>query len=206
MVTQVLCTGRHELKCHCGAGKSLNRSQANLKRAVWALLLTLFVFPRLAGAQTSGSLTVTANVQGSIGLVFDNNVNVGLAGFCPLSNAGTNNAGLDLGTASFAQGDNLACVNFSRPVPFYNVSSAFDVVVTKANTASASYRLAVAMSTVPPPNVTWLMNALTMTTAAQTLQAANPYGRTTETLRVQVRNSVPAQVLVEVITFTATAN
>ncbi|MGH9523297.1 MAG: hypothetical protein ACRD3E_12290, partial [Terriglobales bacterium] len=68
------------------------------------------------------------------------------------------------------------------------------------------YRLAVSMSSAPPANVTWQMNALTMTTAAQTLQATNTYGRTTETLNVLVKNSVAAQVLSETIFFTATAN
>jgi hypothetical protein len=163
-----------------------------------------------AAAQTAtGTLMVSAAVQGSIQLVFENNANVGQVGYCPLANAGTNNARLDLGVAVFTSGDSLACVDFKKNVPsggYYDVSSAFDVVVNKANTASASYRLAVAISSVPPANVSWSMNALAMTTAAQTLQAANAYGRTTETLHVSVRNSVPAQVLNEVITFTATAN
>lgn len=185
------------------------RNHANSKRARWAVLLGLVLLPALAFGQASSSatLTITANVQGSLQLVFDNNANVGQVGYCPLTNAGTNNAGLNLGTASFPNGDNQACVQFSRiGAATYQVSSAFDVVVMKANTASANYRLAVSMSTVPPPNVAWLMNALPLTTAAQTLQASNAYGRTTETLHVQVKNSVPAQALIEVINFTATAN
>lgn len=172
------------------------------------ILACVLVCPAAPAQQSSGTLTVTANLQGSIQLVFANNANVGQVGYCPLTNAGTNNAGLDLGTASNATGDTLPCVAFVRNFgpATYQVSSAFDVVVNKANTASASYRLAVNMSTVPPANVTWVMNTTTMTTAPQTLQAANPYGRTTETLRVQVKNSVPAQVLAETINFVATAN
>ena len=116
------------------------------------MLACALVCPAAASAQTSGTLTVTANVQGSIQLIFENNANVGQAGYCPLINAGTNNAGLDLGTASNASGDTLPCVNFVRNIgpATYQVSSAFDVVVSKANTASASYRLAVSMSSVPP--------------------------------------------------------
>ncbi len=188
-------------------GGKLDRSNAGLGCAALLLFTCALVCPA-ALAQASGTLTITANVQGSIQLIFDNNASVGSVGFCPLTNAGTNNAGLDLGTASNATGDSLPCVNFVRNIApaTYQVSSAFDVVVSKANTASASYRLAVSMSSVPPANVTWLMNALALSTAPQTLQAANAYGRTTEVLRVQVKNSVPAQVLAEVLNFVATAN
>jgi hypothetical protein len=162
----------------------------------------------LAQTQASGRLQVTANVQGSISLIFANNASVGNVGFCPLTNAGTNNASLNLGVAQANLGDTLPCVAYvwNAGGGVYDVSSAFDVMVTKANTSSANYRLAVAISSVPPANVNWLMNALTMTTVPQTLQAANAYGRTTETLHVRVKNSVPAQVLSETILFTATAN
>ncbi len=184
----------------------MHRGKTHFGRAAWALLPAILLLPQLLAAQVSGSLNVTASVQGSIRLIFEDNALVGSVGFCPLTNAGTNNAGLDLGTASVPKGDSLACVNFTRAGAVYDVSSGFDVLVSKANTPSGSYRLGVAMSTVPPPNVIWLMNALALTTATQTLQAANAYGRVTETLHVQVKNSVPAQALVEVITFTATAN
>lgn len=172
------------------------------------VLLALALSGSAAAQQGSGRLTVTATVQNSISLVFVNNPSVGSVGYCPLTNAGTNNAGLDLGTAQAALGDSLPCVAFlwNAGGGTYDVSSSFDVLVTKANTPSPNYRLSVALSAAPPANVTWSMNALTMTTAPQTLQAANSYGRTTETLHVKVKNSVPAQVLSETIFFTATAN
>jgi hypothetical protein len=173
------------------------------------LLCLLLAFSTAALAQqSSGTLTVTATVQNSISLVFMDNANVGSTGFCPLTNAGTNNAGLDLGTARASAGDSLPCVSYvwNAGGGTYDVSSGFDVLVTKANAPSTNYRLAVAISSAPPANVNWIMNALTMTTAAQTLQAANAYGRTTETLHVKVKNSVAAQVLSETIFFTATAN
>jgi hypothetical protein len=174
-----------------------------------ALLMSALCLPtNVWGQSKAGTLQVTATLQGSINLVFVNNANVGQVGFCPLTNASTNNAGLDLGTARATTGDTNPCVAFAFNVGAgqYQVSSAFDVSVSKANTVSGSYRLAVAISTVAPANVTWLMNAVTMTTTPQTLQLANAYGRTTETLNVRVKNSVPAQALAEVIFFTATAN
>ena len=187
------------------------RHIANMNgRVAGCIAVVLLALCVMAPAQTtsSGSLKVTATVQGSMSLVFDNNANVGTNGFCPLTNAGTNNAGLDLGTAAAQTGDSLSCVAYlwNAGGGTYDVSSSFDVIVKVANTNSSNYRLAVAMSSAPPANVSWRMNALTMSTAPQTLQAANAYGRTTETLHVRVKNSVPAQVLAETIFFTATAN
>lgn len=187
----------------------MRRARANVGGVALCLAAVCLALSTTSMAQTqaSGTLTITATVQSSMSLVFVNNTNVGANGFCPLTNAGTNNASLDLGTASFTTGDSLPCVKFAKiGAAIYDVSSAFDVQVTTANTNSPNYRLAVSMSSVPPANVVWLMNATTLTTAAQTLQAANPYGKTTETLHVQVKNSVPAQILSETIFFTATAN
>ena len=164
-----------------------------------------------AAAQTSsGQLTITMNVQSSITLVFQNNPSVGTTGFCPLTNAGTNNVGLDFGTAAFPGSfHTLACVNYQHiGAAVYQVSSAFDVVVTKANSSSPNYRLAAQISTPPPANVSWLVNNVTLTTAGFTaLDAADNYATPiTKTLQVQVKNTVAAQTLLETITFLATAN
>jgi hypothetical protein len=178
---------------------------------MWALCCLLSWMALPAHAQTgSAQLTITMTVQSSISLIFRNNPSVGANGFCPLSNSGTNNVGLDLGTASFPSGsDSLACVAYAHlGGAVYQVSSAFDVVVAKANTSSPNYRLAAEISTAPPANVTWLVNNVTLTNTAFTqLDAADSYGAAiTKALRVQVKNSVPAQVLTETITFLATAN
>src|SRR5262249_2882290 len=105
----------------------------------------------------------------------------------------------------------LACVNWSRTggPATYQVASAFDVVVSKANTSSPNYRLAVSLSSAPPANVAWLMNSDSLSTAMTPLTGnlVNAYGtRVTQTLKVQVKNNVPAQLLQETITFLATAN
>ena len=170
----------------------------------------MVILPSL-GASAQGSsaqLSVNLTVQSSISLVFQNNPSVGSVGFCPLTNAGTNNVGLDLGTASFTGGASLVCVNWSRLGPAtYQVASGFDVVVSKANTSSPNYQLAASLSSAPPANVVWLINNTTLSTAFATFQTTNTYGtRVTETLKVQVKNNVPAQILQETITFLATAN
>lgn len=163
-----------------------------------------------AGQTSTGQLTVSMTVQSSIGLIFQNNPAVGSNGFCPLTNSGTNNVGLDLGVASFPGGsDSLACVAYSHVGgASYQVSSAFDVVVTKANSSSPNYRLAAEISAAPPASVTWLVNNVTLTNTAFTqLDASDSYASAvTKTLQVQVKNNVPAQTLTETITFLATAN
>jgi hypothetical protein len=164
-----------------------------------------------AQAQTSsGQLSITMSVQSSISLVFQNNANVNSVGFCPLTNEGTNNVGLDLGTASFPGSFHSSpCVDYQHVGgSFYQVSSAFDVVVSKSNSSSPNYRLAAQISTVPPANVVWLINNVTLSnTTFTTLDTTDNYAaRVTKTLQVQVRNNVPSQLLAETITFLATAN
>jgi hypothetical protein len=159
-------------------------------------------------AQTgTAKLTVNSTVNSSVGLIFRNNPSVGTNGFCALSNPDTNSVGLDLGVASFTTGDNLACVGFFAAAGFYEVNSGFDVVVSEANSTSASYNLAAALSTAPPANVFWLLNLTTLGTTFTTFQNNNTYGvRVTETLRVIVNQNVPPQTLVETIFVLATAN
>lgn len=181
------------------------------KKALLILSGLLCFLTASAGAQTSsGQLTITMTVQSSISLVFQNNPAVGTPGFCALTNAGTNNVGLDLGIAAFPGSFHTStCVNYQHiTASFYEVSSAFDVVVTKANSSSPNYRLAAQISTPPPTGVVWLMNNVTLTTTGFTqLDAADAFGqRITKTLQVQVRNNVPTQTLLETITFLATAN
>jgi hypothetical protein len=163
-----------------------------------------------AGAQSrTGQLTITMSVQSSISLVFNNNPAVGNPGFCPLTNAGTNNVGLDLGIAAHSGNLHSACVNYSHlSNSTYQVSSAFDVLVTKANTSSPNYRMSAQISTAPPANVAWLINNVNLTNTGFTqIDTAATYGAAnTKTLQVQVQSKVPAQVLFETITFLATAN
>ena len=185
-----------------------NHSIARLKPALLGCcVLFLLCSGAFAQAPATGKLTATARVQGSIGLVFNNNPSVGTNGFCPLTNAGTNNVGLDLGTASYTTGDSLACVFYIRGFGFYLVSSSFDVVVTKANSASANYQLAASLSATPPANVFWNINATNLNTTFTAFQNTNNYGTpVTETLSVLVNQTVPQQTLFETINFLATAN
>src|SRR6266478_5653751 len=86
------------------------------KKALLILGGLLCLLTASAGAQTSsGQLTITMNVQSSITLIFQNNPSVGTTGFCPLTNAGTNNVGLDMGVAAFPGSFHTsACVNYQH--------------------------------------------------------------------------------------------
>lgn len=177
----------------------------------WLLLgclLAALTAPAFAQSST-GQLTVNLQVQSSITLIFQDNPAAPSAGFCHLTNSGTNNVGLDLGTAAFPGSSYVGCGAYSHiGGANYQVTSAFDVVVTKANTSSPNYRLAAEISAAPPANVTWLINNVVLNnTTFAALDASDTYGaRVTKTLQVQVKNTVPAQTLVETITFVATAN
>lgn len=181
------------------------------REIVLATVVFIATAPLAASAQTSSArVSISLTVQSSITLVFNNNPNVGQVGFCPLTNAGTNNVGLDLGAASFPGSTfNSTCAAYTHlNGSFYQVSSAFDVLVNKSNSSSPSYRLAAQISTAPPAGVVWLINNVTLSnTAFTSLDPADSYAQpVTKTLQVQVRNNVPSQILQETITFLATAN
>lgn len=177
----------------------------------WLLLgclLAAMAVPAFAQS-SSGQLTVNLQVQSSITLIFQDNPAAPSAGFCHLTNSGTNNVSLDLGTAAFPGSSYVGCGAYTHiGGATYQVSSAFDVVVTKANSSSPNYRLAAEISTAPPANVTWLVNNVALNNTAFTpLDASDTYGTpVTKTLQVQVKNTVAAQTLFETITFLATAN
>jgi hypothetical protein len=197
------------LKC-CGPRVRTARTTLLRWLTVWVVCLSALAWGIPASAQTTMQLTITATVQPSITLIFNNNPSVGSTGFCPLTNAGTNAVGLDLGAASFTGGDTLTCVAFSTPASDYQVASSFDVLVSKANTTSPNYRLSAQISTAPPsPDVVWFLNGQTLTTTmtALTADTANTYGTAkTKTLQVRVKKTVLAGTLSETVTFLATAN
>jgi hypothetical protein len=193
------------------AGHAMSRSfSLDGKRTLFVLGLVCLLGVAGQAQSSSGQLSITMSVQSSITLIFQNNPSAGSPGFCPLTNAGTNNVGLDMGVAAFPGNFHTStCVNYQHlNASFYQVSSAFDVVVSKANSSSPNYRLAAEISTPPPAGVVWLIDNVTLTTTGfSALDAADNYGAPiTKTLQVQVRNNVPTQTLLETITFLATAN
>ncbi|MBV9669348.1 MAG: hypothetical protein JOZ43_00200 [Acidobacteriales bacterium] len=177
-------------------------------RQIFVCIAALALSASSCRAQATANLNVTMNVQSTISLTFQNLTGAPKPGACALTNAGTNNVGLDLGTAFFIF-TTSPCATFTFIPGGFQESSQFAVQVNKTNSSSANYRLQASLSTPPPANVKWLINSdvLGTTPVALTGQAANAYGaQVTQTLAVQVGFFVPAQTLQETITFVATAN
>ena len=171
-----------------------------------ALLTGLFLMPGLASAQgqtSSGTLTVTAEVQSSISLTFITDPNgVALAG------SGTNVATLDFGHVSqFISPP--AKVTETIAATSFTVSTLFDVSVVKSNVTSANYTLTAEVQTADPVN-TWMIDTFALTivpAAATSLTVTGVYGaNVVHTLYLTIPFSAGASVISNSINFVATAN
>jgi hypothetical protein len=163
----------------------------------------MLMFASFASAQTAtGTLTVSANVQGSINLVF-NSDGAGVA----LTGSGTNNATLAFGNVS-AFGAVSAGVVRTVNANTFTVSSAVDVNVTKTNSASANYTLKAQLGAADAVN-TWQVGLVTVTSAAQaTITATGTYAANTN---FPVAITIPfttasGTAISNTISYTATAN
>jgi hypothetical protein len=174
------------------------------------MLLTIFaalmMISSAAVAQTTatGTLTVTATVNGSISLVFNSDA----AGVALSSGAGTNAATLAFGNVS-AFGAVAAGV--TRTVvagTSFTVSTPVDVLVSKANSASANYTLKAQLGAADAVN-TWAVAGNTVTSAAAaTLTATGTYGSNApEAIAITVPFTTASGTLISnTLNFTATAN
>jgi hypothetical protein len=143
------------------------------------MLLTIFaalmMISSAAVAQTtaSGTLSVTATVNGSIQLVFNSDA-AGVA----LTGGGTNTATLAFGNVS-AFGAIGAGIVRTTTASNFTVSSAVDVLVSKTNSASANYTLKAQLGTADAVN-NWSVGGVAVTSAAQsTLTATGAYAANT---------------------------
>jgi hypothetical protein len=164
----------------------------------------IMMISSLAAAQTAtGTLTVTATVNSSINLVFNNDA----AGVPLSSGAGTNTATLNFGNVS-AFGAVAANVTRSTTATTFTVSTPVDVLVTKANSASANYTLKAQLGAADAVN-TWQVGGTTVTNAAQsTITATGTYGANVpEAIALTVPfTTANATAISNTINFTATAN
>jgi hypothetical protein len=172
------------------------------------VLLTIFaalmMISSAAVAQTAtGTLTVTATVQGSIGLVFNSDA----AGVALASGAGTNTATLAFGNVS-AFGAVAAGIVRTTTATTFTVSSAVDVLVSKTNSASANYKLTAQLGAADAVN-TWQVGGVTVTNAAAATIAAT--GTYAANANFPVAITVPfttasGTLISNTINYTATAN
>jgi hypothetical protein len=164
---------------------------------------SLVTIPSLAAAQdtASGALTVTATVESSIALTFENDA-AGVA----LTGAGTNAASMALGAISAYNTVSTPGVTRTVAASDVTVSSPFAVRVVKANSASASYTLAAALASADASN-TWRVNTTALTTSNQNLGSSYTYGSpVAHTMSLTVPFSASTGAISKVVNFTATAN
>ncbi len=164
-----------------------------------------------AGSTSSGSLSVTMEVQSSISLEFVNNGSG--VGYCQLTGSGTSSASLNLGIASMSgdtlDSENGGCVNWYTSGSSYNILNYVYVEVTETNSSSASFNLSAALASAPPTGVTWKFESMSgnLSTTSQTVATdvsyASAYGLQ---LAVTVANTVASGSIGAAIDFTATAN
>jgi len=165
--------------------------------------VAMLTLPTFAAAQdtSTGTLTVTATVESSIGLTFEND-----AAGVSMSGAGTNAATMALGTISAY--NTIATPGVTRTLggSSFTVSSPFGVKVVKANSASANYTLSAALASADSTN-TWKINATALTTTNQSLGSSYSYGSAVaHTMSLTVPFTASTGAISKVLNFTAIAN
>ena len=172
-----------------------------LKAAVIAAgVVTL---PSFAAAQStsSGTLTVTATVESSIGMTFEED-----ASGVTLTGAGTNAATMAFGAISAYNTISTPRVTRTVSASDFTVSSLFGIKVVKANSSSSSYTLAAALASADTTN-TWRINSTTLMTTNQSLGTSYSYDTTVaHTVYLTVPLTASTGAVSKVLNFTATAN
>lgn len=174
------------------------------KVMIFTIFAALMMISSGAVAQTaSGTLTVTATVNGSIQLVFNSDA----AGVALSSGAGTNAATLAFGNVS-AFGAVAAGVVRTTAANSFTVSSAVDVLVSETNSASANYTLKAQLGTADAVN-SWSVGGVAVTSAAaSTLTATGTYASNSNfPVAITVPFTTASGTLISnTINYTATAN
>ncbi|MDP8980730.1 MAG: hypothetical protein M3O35_09080 [Acidobacteriota bacterium] len=163
-------------------------------------LLSAVALIGVANAQTgSGTLGVTATVQGSINLTFVTDAS-GLA----VTGTGTSTASLPFGSVSMYSGTVPANVTKTIGATSFSLSTPFDVRVDLANSASTTYTLTATLATADSIN-TWWLGAIDISAAApHALTAAGEFGVAVPyTFKLTVPASATAGLISNSINFTA---
>ena len=172
--------------------------------SVGIVAASVLAVPSIAAAQlnsATGTLTVTATVESSIGLTFENDPS-GVS----LTGAGSNAATMALGSISAYGAIATPGVTRTTTTSDFTVSSPFGVKVIKANTSSLNYTLAAALGSSDTTN-TWKINAVTLTTTNQNLGTSYGYGSAVaHTMFLTVPFTASTGAISRVLNFTATAN
>ena len=186
----------------------MSRNGAIRNTAIAALLLWSAAL--LAQNPTAtGTINATLINKSGISLVFDSD-----PGGVALGNNGSSAASLNFGVIS-AFGPLAAGV--TRPAVganTYTVRTLFDVQVIQAGSTSLNYTLTAQLAAAAPTGFAYAVDAVTLTTAAQTIQTNGTYGTDVQhSLNLTVSTAAPGaggpavgMPISETINFTATSN
>ena len=185
-------------------------SQNNAIRSAAMTILLLSSAALFAQNPTAtGTINATLVNKSGISLVFDTD-----PGGVALGNTGSSAASLNFGTIS-AFGPLSAGV--TRPLvggASYTVSTLFDVQVIQGGLVSPNYTLTAQLAAIAPTGFTYAVDAVTLTTAAQTIQTNGTYNTDVQhSLNLTVSTAAPGAggpavgtPLTTTINFTATSN
>lgn len=175
-----------------------------MKRIFAVLAVAAAFAPAMALAQSptsSGTLTVTATIEPSIGLTIE------AAGgtFATQAGMGTDTASTDLGLISKF---GAAPENFtvSRGNDDWTLTSAITIGVEQANGGSANYTLEASLSAPPDVGVEWQIDGTVLSIAPAVVTATGAYGGTAYPWVLVIDDAANAAPIDNVIQFTATSN
>jgi hypothetical protein len=169
-------------------------------KLILASVLSAFALTGVANAQTgSGTLGVTATVQGSISLTFVTDGS-GLA----VTGTGTSTASLPFGAVSMYSGTVPSNVTKTVHATSFDLSTPFGVRVDLANSASTAFTLTATLATIDAVN-TWSIGATDISSAGPfALTAAGVYGSAVPyTLKINVPATEAVGLITNSIGFTA---
>ena len=176
-----------------------------MKQIVWTMATAMFMLASIqcrAQATASGTLNSTLINKSGIWLIFNND-----ASGVTLGNSGTSAATLNFGKVAKYMPTPPAGVTLALAPTNFTVSTPFDVFVDVGGVTSLSYSLQANLQSAPGV-YTYKIDAVTLTTSAATIVAADPNYRTNvqHTMSLTIPDTAPAGVVGNTVNFTVTAN
>jgi hypothetical protein len=172
---------------------------------ILATTLSAFAFTGLVNAQAgvagSGTLGVTANIQGSILLTFS-----AATSGAAVTGTGTSAGSLAFGTVQMYGGSVASGVTRTLTgTTGFTLATPINIDVEVANSASAAYTLAAALTTADAVN-TWTFNGVILSATTASITVAGLYGTTPYGFVLGVPATEATSSLSNTINFTATTN
>lgn len=158
----------------------------------------------VASAQTAtatGTLAVSATVQGTMSLTFKSDA-AGIA----LGNSGTSAATMAFGTVQAFGGTTPANVTNTTLANAFRLDTLFDITVQKSNITSTDYNLTAQLASADANN-TWSIGGVGVKSgAAAPILANGTYGDTQLSFALTVPFTAPAGSINNTVNFTASPN